>query len=164
MPERREYIVMLPAPLTVVRAQHPTGSALRNPAPEETESLAEVLLDAYRGTIDDEGETTDDALVEIESFLAGEEGDPLLNCSWVLDSSDTLLSACLVSLWHGEPLISYIVTRSTWKQRGLASFLLRQSLLSLQDGGYSRVRAFITDGNDASRGLLTHFGFVPTEG
>lgn len=159
MSGRNEYTLNLPAPLTIVRAQHPPGGALRNPLPQETESLAEVMLDAYRGSVDDHGETTDDALVEVESWYAGESGAPLLDCSWVLDSSGAILSACLVTLWQDEPLVAYIMTRAAWKQRGLASFLLRQSILSLQDRGHNRVRAFVTAGNAPSESLLAHFAF-----
>ena len=156
---RHEYVLPLPAPLTLVRTQHPTGGALRHPAPEETELLAEVMLDAYANTVDDDGETTDDALVEVEGFFGGRTGAPLLDCSWVYDASGTLLCASLVTLHEGAPLISYVMTRAAWKERGLAAWVLRQSLLSLQDARYSEVRAWITQGNTPSERLFTSFGF-----
>lgn len=156
---RTLYRLALPAPLTVL-AKHPTGGALRFPNVEETEQLAELMLDAYRNTIDYEGETSDDALAEVERYFAGRSGEALLDCSWVYESSGALLSACLVSMHEGAPLVAYILTMSPWKGRGLGSFLLRQSLLSLQDAHYSEVRAFITNGNTPSEGLFTRFGFV----
>ncbi len=157
---RTLYRLALPAPLTML-TKHPTGGALRFPNVEETEPLAELMLDAYRNTTDFEGETTDDALSEVERYFAGRNGEPLLDCSWVYESSGALLSACLVSMHEGAPLIAYILTMSPWKGRGLGSFLLRQSLLSLQDAHFAEVRAFITNGNLPSEGLFTRFGFLP---
>lgn len=154
------YRLSLPAPLTVL-TKHPTGGALRNPDPLATEQLAELMLDAYRNTVDFSGENSDDALVEVEGYFAGRSGEPLLNCSWVYENNGALLSACLVSLYEGAPLIAYVLTMSPWKGRGLGSFLLRQSLLSLQDAHYEEVRARITDGNQASTEMFARFGFLP---
>lgn len=159
---RYQYLLPLPTPLTVVRAEHPTGGALRNPSPEETELLAEVMLDAYHNTIDYAGEDTDDALVAVEAFFAGKSGDPLLDCSWVYDVSGTILCASLVTLYEGTPLIAYVITRTPWKGRGLAAWVLRQSLITLQDARYSEVRAWITAGNDFSERLFSGFGFQRT--
>ncbi len=157
---RTLYHLPLPAPLTVL-TKHPTGGALRFPDPAETEPLAELMLDAYRSSDHCAGESTDDALVAVEAFFAGREGEPLLTCSWVYESSGALLSACLVRLDAGVPLVEYVLTMSPWKGRGLGSFLLRQSLLSLQDAHYEKVRATVADGKETTRDLFTHFGFTP---
>jgi GNAT superfamily N-acetyltransferase len=157
---RFRYRLALPAAPAVLQTRHPTGGALRNPLPEETEALAELMLDAYRGTVDDAGETTDDALSEVEGFFLGNAGEPLLDASWVYDSNGTILSASLVTLHEGEPLLAYLVTRSPWKGRGLASFLLRQTILSLTDARYSALAAAVTEGNAESEALLARFGFV----
>jgi RimJ/RimL family protein N-acetyltransferase len=154
------YVLELPAALGAVATQHPAGGALRNPRPEDTELLAEVMLDAYRNTIDYEGETTDDALNEMEKFFGGAWGPSLLDCSWVYEVSDTILAASLVTLWDEEPFVAFIMTRAAWKGRGLASYVLRQSLLSVQDCGYGEVRAVITEGNTPSERAFARFGFT----
>jgi GNAT superfamily N-acetyltransferase len=159
MPIRHVYTLALPAEPATLRTQHPTGGVLRHPEPAETELLAELMLDAYHNTIDDAGETTDDALVEIEGYFAGKSGKPMLDCSWVYESSGALLSACLVTRHEDAPLIAYLVTRAPWKGRGLASYLLRQSLLSLQDQHCTLVRAVVTEGNAPSEQMLLGFGF-----
>lgn len=158
--QRHMYVLELPAPLGAVAARHPAGGALHNPYPEDTELLAEVMLDAYRNTIDYEGETTDDALNEMEKYFGGAWGPPLLDCSWVYAASTTILAACLATLWDEEPFIAFIMTRAAWKGRGLASYVLRQSLLSLQDCGYHTVRAVITEGNTPSEKAFARFGFT----
>lgn len=160
MKTRHLYTLALPVSPAVLPTQHPTGGALRNPAIDETEALAELMLDAYMKTIDYEGEDTDDALEEVNGYFAH---DPLLGCSWVYASGDMILSASLVSIYEGAPLIAYIITRATWKDRGLGAYVMRQSLLSLQDSGYSEVRAQVTDGNTPSEKIMERFGFVRGE-
>lgn len=161
---RFRYTLDLPAQPNPLRTEHPTGGMLRHPLPTETELLAELMLDAYRDTTDSEGESSDDALIEVEGFFAGQSGEPLIDCSWVYASSATLLSASLITLFEGTPLVAYLMTRSPWKGRGLASYLLRQSLLSLQDQHFTAVTAFVTDGNAPSEGLLRQFGFERSGG
>ena len=43
------------------------------------------MLDAYRGTIDDEGETLEDALAEVDRTFAGEYGEFLGAFSRVIE-------------------------------------------------------------------------------
>ncbi|MGL4647921.1 MAG: GNAT family N-acetyltransferase [Caldilineaceae bacterium] len=159
-PTRLNYRLALPAAPALLHSFAPTGGALRNPLPEETELLAELMLDADRGTADDAGETTDDALAEVEGYFAGRAGEPLLDCSWVYDNNGTLLAACLISDHGGEPLVAYLMTRSPWKGRGLASYLLRQAILSLQDARRTSLVAVVTAGNLESEAMMAHFGFV----
>ncbi len=157
MKTRHNYLLTLPVSAAALHTQHPPGGTLRNPTIEETEALAELMLDAYLKTIDYEGENTDDALEEINGYFAH---DPLLACSWVYASGDMILAASLMSMYKGAPLIAYIITRATWKERGLGAYVVRQSLLSLQDSGYSEVRATVTEGNTPSEKIMARFGFV----
>lgn len=157
MKTRHLYTLTLPVPPSVLHTQHPAGGALRNPTVEETEALAELMLDAYMNTIDYEGEDTDDALEEVNRYFAG---SPRLDCSWLYASGDIILAASLVSSYGDDALIAYIITRSTWKGRGLGAYVVRQSLLSLQDSGIGAVHAGVTDGNTPSEHIMARFGFV----
>ena len=47
--------------------------AARNPRLEDRESLAHLMLAAYRGAADDEGETIAEALQEVDSVLVSAE-------------------------------------------------------------------------------------------
>lgn len=156
---RKEYRLVLPVPPAALHTQHPPGGSLRHPRPEEVEALAELLLDACRSTIDDEGEGTDEALEKVNKWLAGA---PRLDASWIYASGDIILSACLAS-GDRTPLLAYVVTRSTWKGRGLGAYVVRQTLLSLQDTGAQEVCAWVTVGNTPSERLLARFGFAPVQ-
>ncbi len=131
---RARLRLTLPTAPVALHTQPPNGGALRHPLPQEAQALAELMLDAYRGTIDDEGETGDDALAEVEGFFAGRAETPLLDSSWVYHDNGTLLSACLITRVDGEPLVAYLMTRSAWKGRGLASYLPWQHARFLHEG------------------------------
>src|SRR5688572_11845680 len=100
--ERRRMV----APL--VRRPAQLALPVRNPTPDDLPLLAESLLDAYRGAIDASGdEALADALAELQSYLAGDAGDPLLECGFVaLDADEFPVSACLISLYRGLPLVA----------------------------------------------------------
>lgn len=157
MSTRHHYVLQLPVPSAVLQIQHPPGGTLRHPRLEEVEALAELMLDAYLNTIDYEGEGTDEALEEVNQWFASA---PRLDASWVYASGDIILSACLVNRTEEAAMIGYIITRSTWKQRGLGAYVVRQSLLSLQDSGAHEVHAWVTEGNTPSEKIMRRFGFA----
>ncbi len=120
--------------------------------------LAELMLDAYLDTIDYEGESLEDARVEVAGYLGGSS---LLECSWLAIEDGRPVSASLVSFWAkgGCPVVSYVMTASSWKSRGLASAVIAHSLAALARAGYREVRAWITDGNVPSETIFARAGF-----
>ena len=151
---RHEYVLALDAPLP--RAE--PDAVIRQPTPADAEALAELMLDAYLDTIDYEGESLEDARVEVARYLGG---SPLLECSWLASAGSRPVSASLVSLWgaRGCPIVSYVMTAAVWKGKGLASDLLARSLVSLAEAGYGEVRAAITEGNVSSETIFLRAGF-----
>ena len=77
--------------LAELRPVEPLDGMVRNVAHEDLEVLAQLMLDAYRGTIDYEDEDYEDALVEVRSFL---EGKPALEFSSILELSKRLELSC----------------------------------------------------------------------
>jgi RimJ/RimL family protein N-acetyltransferase len=149
-----------------LRAYHPPAahggaSGARPLAPEDAEGLAALMIDAYAGTIDSDGETLDDARAEVASYFAGRSGAPLLDASRLLPADGAVTAACLVSLWDARrcPLVAYLMTGAASKGRGLAGRLLHQSLAALAAAGYPEARAVVTEGNTPSERLLTRAGF-----
>lgn len=135
---------------------------IRSPQVIDLEDLARLMLDAYNGTVDDNGETYEDALNEIRAYFSGERGGPpLLDCSKVFELRRMIVSACLVAEWteRQRPIIAYLMTRADMKRQSYASSLLFTSLRSLQDLEYSEAQAVITAGNTPSEQLFTKIGF-----
>jgi len=148
------------------------GVVVRHPSTADIEHLSILMLDAYRGTVDYDGETIEEARTEVQSYFQAlnHVGRGIwLTCSSVAkpgsptagESSTVLCGACLVGYWpeREAPLISYAMTVAGWKGRGLAGMLLRRSLRRLKEQGYPKVYAVITQGNIPSESLFSRAGF-----
>jgi RimJ/RimL family protein N-acetyltransferase len=135
---------------------------LRAAQPTDTQALAELMLDAYRGTIDYDDETLDDAVSEVQAYLAGERGgQPLLSVSRLAFEGSVLVSTCLTGDWHERqcPAIAYVMTRAEWKNLGVGQQVLCEVLRALREQGHGKVWAVITEGNTPSERLFGHLGF-----
>jgi L-amino acid N-acyltransferase YncA len=135
---------------------------IRSPQVIDQEDLARLMLDAYKGTIEDDGKTYEDTLNEVRAYLAGERGGPAReDCSKVYELRRRIVSACLVAEWTERqiPVIVHLMTAAEMKRHGLARSLLFTTLRSLRDLEYSEVQAMITDGNLPSEQLFAQFGF-----
>ncbi len=129
-----------------------------NPKQTDTVILAELMLDAYRDTIDWRDQTFDDSLAEVSSFF---ESQPLLENSLMALDENGCKSACLVMYLKKQaaPLIGYIMTADRAKRTGTARCLLQEVLHQLKRDGHSRVLGGITAGNTPSENLFKSFGF-----
>ncbi len=132
------------------------GVVTRPPEPGDAEALAQLMLDAYLGTIDYDGENIEDARAEVDEFFSSE---PLLACSRVIEIEGVLAAACLLSTWEGSPLVAYVMTGSSSKRHGLARAVLLDSMDCLRVT-QREAFAFITEGNTASERLFMGLGAV----
>ena len=129
----------------------------RTPTEHDAEALAVLMDDAYRGTIDHDGETIVEARQEVATYLSGEA---MLHMSVVADDADRIVGACLVSWIPDRPLVGYVMTAASHKSRGLATALVSRSLRLLAADGHGTVSAWITEGNVASETVLRRLGFT----
>ena len=132
-----------------------------NPSVKDKQILAELMLDAYRGTIDFDDETIEDAQHEVESYFSGVTGAAWLESSWLAFVDKKLLCASLVSFWNNRnvPFLAYVMTAAEAKGKHLAAAAVSRSLQSLSDQGHDEVRAVITDGNIPSEKVFAKLGF-----
>jgi GNAT superfamily N-acetyltransferase len=152
MTVRHHYVVDLPVP---GGREHRIPMTVSVPTTADSESLAALMLEAYEGTIDYDGETIVEARQEISDYLGGR---PMLEPSRMAIIANDIVGASLVTDWHGEPLIAYVMTASAHKGRGVAKALLRESLDHLAADGWAVVNAFITQGNGPSEALFRGVG------
>lgn len=152
---RHEYLVTR-------RGYRPSGRSLpsdldvRPPTTADRLDLATLMMEAYVGTIDYDGETYDQAVEEVDGAIASEA---LLAESRVAVGIGIIHSAVLVSLVDDDAFIGYAMTRADAKNRGLASALLDLSMEAIWTAGFEQVRCFITKGNEASEKVFTRAGF-----
>ncbi len=125
---------------------------------DDLKDLAQLMLDAYMGTIDYEGENLQDAVDEIRSFL---DGDPMLEHSIVVEVEGRIVSGILIDNHHEGPLVRSVVTLPDFKGKGLAKAVASRTLVSLAEQGYAKLVLYITEGNLASEALFRSLGAVP---
>ena len=153
----------VPMELRLTKPPRGESRAFRAVRPSDREDLAILLYAAFRGTVDDEGETFADALAEIDRTFAGGYGALLCDCSFVAEQGGFLLSACLIGLSEPGPvpLVVFSMTRPDARRRGWARFLLQRAIDALVDRGHRRLRLIVTEGNEPAQLLYASLGFVP---
>lgn len=134
------------------------GTALntRPVADDDRRQLAELLLDAYRGTIDDEGEDLDDAFEAIDHYLEIIVRDHSIV---VLGDDATIVAMSFVVIVEDMHYIDPVAVASGHRGGGLGRAAVITSLQSLATSGVDQVGATITDGNEPSERLFTGLGF-----
>lgn len=128
-------------------------------------ALAQIMFDAYAGTIDDEGEPYESAVAEVSKTFAGGYGAMIWEASWVIASIEdpaTLDSATIVTLFRDEPLLAFSITRPGVQRRGLAGALIRASARSVAALGHPHLALVVTIGNTAAERLYEKLGFQDT--
>lgn len=125
----------------------------------DRQELAGVLLDAYRGTVDDEGENEQDALDAIDSFLGRIDRRSSVV---VTEEGGRIVAMSFVVVVAGRHFIDPVATSADRKGRGLGTTAVRASLGRLHEHGVDDVGAVITDGNRPSEQLFARLGFERT--
>jgi ribosomal protein S18 acetylase RimI-like enzyme len=143
------------------RLEWPAHTA-RNPRLEERETLAQLMLAAYRGGADDEGETIAEALQEVDRVLVSADRPFKPEASFVIEIDAILASASLVSLFRGAPLITHIMTHPNYKRRGLGVSALLSSAHALGEQGWRSLSLYVTDSNAPALALYGRLGFKTT--
>jgi RimJ/RimL family protein N-acetyltransferase len=152
---RHEYLVERKAYVSSGK-ELPSSTRVRPPVDADRAELADLMMDAYVGTIDYHGETLEQAVAEVDGAYST---DALLELSRVAVVEGSIVSAVLVSLVRDEALIGYVMTRDAVKSRGYASALLDRSAAAIWEAGYNRIRGWITEGNTPSEKLFLRAGF-----
>jgi len=137
------------------------GCEIRNINTEDGEALAELMLNAYKGTVDYEGEDIEDARDEVRRLSEGEYGEPLWDCSFVAEMSKNMVGAVVVTLDRKEnvPLLAFAMTSPDKKRLKVATTLMKKTVNSMIDAGFKETIAYVTEGNEPSAGLASKFGF-----
>ena len=162
MSKRYEYTLLLPHFASSNASNVDDALELRPAREEDVSAIADLMLDAYRGTIDDDGETLEDALAEVQAYVAGKRGgQPWLASSCLAFADNHLVGACLLGEWSERqlPIIAYVLVRAAWKRRGVGRQMLSSVLKVLKEQGFPEVRAVITEGNVPSENLFRQLGF-----
>lgn len=134
--------------------------AFRQLHPDDGDSLGRLMYQAYKDTVDDEGETIEESIAEADATLKGKYGRPILEASLVTESPDMLTSAIVITDYPKTgPLIAFVLTAPSYQKRGLASQLMKTSLQTLAQLGINQVRLVVTEQNTRAMSLYLKLGF-----
>jgi hypothetical protein len=153
-PPKIRYTISLTDPVTVSSIP---GAEVKRLSRADVGQLTDLMMDAYMGTIDYEGESRSEAVDEVESWF-GES--PLLQHSYGVILGGVLVSAVMLLSLDDRPFIGYVMTRADSKQQGQGKFVTAVALASLREAGESQVVFYITEGNTASERLFLSLGAV----
>jgi GNAT superfamily N-acetyltransferase len=128
---------------------------------EDIPQLAVLMIEAYRGTIDYQDETLEDALQEVRETFEGKNGVLLQECSSLLEKNGQALSACLITFYQplNRPLVAYMMTHPRYKNQGMGMHVLKTSMNALIEEGYTELCLFVTQGNQPAYTLYEGMGF-----
>ncbi|MGH7340927.1 MAG: GNAT family N-acetyltransferase, partial [Candidatus Rokuibacteriota bacterium] len=121
-----------------------------------------LLLDAYQGTADYEGEDLEASFRQAERYFNGKQGGPaMLEASVIAWRGDAPVGACLVCEWteRGRPVVAFVATRADSKRAGVGRLLLAVATRRLSRAGHPELLAVITRGNAPSEALFKSLGF-----
>lgn len=152
---RHEYRVT-PAAFQLSGRILPPSYEVRPVTGDDRLELADLMMDAYMGTIDYDGETPEQAVEEIDGYLKTEAH---LEVSRAAVSGGVIQTAVLMSRIAGAPLVGYVMTRAAVKGQGLASALLDIATEAVWANGASEISAFITEGNLSSEAIFHKAGY-----
>jgi hypothetical protein len=84
-------------------ADAPPPWVVRPVRDDDREALAVLMVEAYRGTVDDEGETLEAAREEVRRTFDGDYGPFLPQFSVVAERTDRLAGASLITMRKERP-------------------------------------------------------------
>ena len=152
---RSEYRLQLPRPQAVPSDESGPALVLRGVRISDRSATARLLLEAYRGTIDDEGEGDEEAVEAIDDYFS----HIIWKHSFVVLEGERMIAMSFVVVVDDRHYIDPVATTASDKGRGIGRRAVIASLASLAAAGVAEVGATITDGNTASERLFISLGF-----
>lgn len=164
----RPYLVAEIASLIAGDRGVPAVSGMPMPTPtpiedRDLDAVGTLMAEAFRGTVDDEGETAEQLADQLREATGGAWGDPLRDGWLLLAGSDGRpVSAVVTTRWWGTPFVAMVATLPSHRGRGIASALIREAVRRSASGEDRAVGLIVTRDNPALR-LYTELGFVETD-
>jgi GNAT superfamily N-acetyltransferase len=123
-------------------------------------ALAMLMLNAYRGSVDDGGEGPDEAASEVRKLYDGDFGALDFQTSEVIEREGEVVAATIVTEYEGVPLLAFSMTAPAWKRRGLARAGLVRTINRVRAAGRREVFLAVTATNTPALRLYESLGFV----
>ena len=124
-----------------------------------SERLAPMMLAAYRGTPDDEGETLEDTIDVIDAGVAGEWGEWVKEASFVALNADEPVGALMMAMAGARPFVSFVFTHPDHGGTGVATRLIGRACEALAARCDETVDLWVNPASERAVRLYRHLGF-----
>jgi GNAT superfamily N-acetyltransferase len=118
----------------------PATAGQRAPRRDDAPALGALMFAAYAGTVDDEGESAEQAVDEVRKTFAGTYGPYDETRSSLVERDGRPVSACLVTYWQGRPFVAFSLTHPASQRQGLARAGLQHAMQALHANGEVELR------------------------
>jgi predicted GNAT family acetyltransferase len=138
----------------------PEGFDVRRLLPNDEPQLGQLMADAYRGGVEDHGESPEAHAAEARHTVAGGYGTVLWHASFWASRGGVVAGATVVSDWQevGETGLSFALVHPDSRGRGLGGALISASGAALAAAGHRDwVLAVVPD--NPARFLYQRLGF-----
>lgn len=127
---------------------------------QDITKVAATMLEAYEGTVDQQEETLQEAILEVEKILNDGYGPFIAEASYWIEMNDEAAAVICINLWNEKPLITEIYTGKKFLHQGMANTLIRASMNKLNRMGYGEMALNVTVENSSALHLYEKLGFV----
>ena len=124
------------------------------------DAMADAFLDAYRDTVDYEGENLEQTLDEIRRVYKGCYGPFMQDSSFLLIEEGMVRAGVLICLYRDEPTITYTFTRKKDQRLGYATLLINRAAFELYKKGFHSLYLYVTVENTDALRLYESMGFI----
>jgi GNAT superfamily N-acetyltransferase len=137
----------------------------RNITHSDYQSLGNLMLEAYRGTVDYDGESLEDSIGEMKGTLEGQYGSFIEPASYLIKVNGMSCAAAIFTTNEKEklPLLTFAMTHPAFKNKGMSKYLIRKGLNALLDLGYRDCFLVVTEGNQPAQSMYEKMGFRATK-
>jgi ribosomal protein S18 acetylase RimI-like enzyme len=137
----------------------PVQLETRAPRGDDYGAFGALLLDAYKDTVDDEGETLEEAEEEAKKALGGGYGTVLWDASFVVSRGGVFQAISLVVEGETGPLLAFVATAKACQRQGWGAKLISLSLDALARSDHETLELHVTASNAPAINLYERLGF-----
>ncbi|MDT7727032.1 MAG: hypothetical protein QOI21_3608 [Actinomycetota bacterium] len=125
------------------------GWRVRGLVQADVGDVGTLAFTAYRGTVDDEGETLEEQRAEIAEAFAGKYGTMQWDAGFGAWRAGELAACTVVTVWKERPLLAFVLTAPEWQGQGLATQLVLRSAQALAAQHQTELTLAVTRANPA---------------
>jgi GNAT superfamily N-acetyltransferase len=147
----------------IERHKNNVGHSIRRVTYDDKERIAKAMLNAYMGTVDQQEDTFEEALCEVENIFNDKYGSLITEASLMINGRSEVAAIIFITLYKETPLIIELFTCKNYYKQGMATSLINASMNELLDIGYNQLCLYVKEDNKDAIQLYRKLGFEIVE-